>query len=153
MAGMSNADSVFAIYECFGRGDVPGILERISPDVEWERWDEGNALQDAGSPLMQRRHGHAGVVDFLQAVQTTITLPVFDVREVLEGGDTVAARLRVRVRFNDSGREIDDDEWHVWTFDGDGKIVAMRHLVDTAKHLAAWRGTAAETASQPLTNV
>ena len=137
---MSNADTVRAIYECFGRGDVQGILDRVHPDVEWERWDEGNSLQDAGYPPMQRRDGHDGVVAFLAAVQETIELPVFELRAVLEDGDTVASRLRVRVHFKGSGREIDDDEWHVWTFDDDGRVRTLRHLLDTEKHRDAWAG-------------
>jgi hypothetical protein len=32
------------IYESFGRGDVQGILDCIHPDVERERWEEGNSL-------------------------------------------------------------------------------------------------------------
>ncbi|MET0143962.1 MAG: nuclear transport factor 2 family protein [Ilumatobacteraceae bacterium] len=137
---MSNADTVRAIYESFGRGDVQGILDHMHPDVEWERWDETNTLQDAGYPPMQQRHGHDGVVAFLGAVQQTIELPVFELRAVFEDGDTVASRLQVRVRFKDSGNEIDDDEWHVWTFDGAGRVLAMRHLLDTKKHLDAWAG-------------
>jgi len=30
-ATRTNADAVMAIDECFGRGDVPGILEHIDP--------------------------------------------------------------------------------------------------------------------------
>jgi hypothetical protein len=31
-----NVEAVKAIYESFGRGDVPGVLARLDPDVEWE---------------------------------------------------------------------------------------------------------------------
>jgi hypothetical protein len=77
---MSNADTVRAIYESFGRGDVQGILDCMHPDVEWERWDEGNSLQDAGYPPLQQRKGHNGVLAFLGAVQETIELLVFELR-------------------------------------------------------------------------
>ena len=137
---MSNTGAVWAIYEAFGRGDVQGILDRMHPDVEWERWEEGNSLQDAGYPPMQARTGHDGVVAFLTAVQETVELPVFDVRGVFEDGDTVASRVRVRIRFRTSGQEIDDDEWHVWTFDDDGRVISLRHLIDTKKHHDAWKG-------------
>ena len=137
---MSNADTVRAIYEAFGRGDVQGILEHISPDVEWERWDEGNSLQEAGYPPMQQRRGHEGVLAFLNAVQDTVELPVFELRAVIADGDTVVSRLRVRVHFKESGREVEDDEWHVWTFDDEGRVVTLRHLVDTKKHHDAWAG-------------
>ena len=136
---MSNADTVRAIYESFGRGDVQGILGCMHPDVEWERWEEGNSLQDAGYPPLQHRKGHDGVLAFLGAVQETIELPVFEVRQGFEDGDTVASRVRVRVRFKSSGR-ADDDEWHIWTFDGEGRVLTLRHLLDTKKHYDAWRG-------------
>jgi hypothetical protein len=61
---------------------------------------------------------HDGVLALLGAVQETIELPVFEVPGVFEDDDTVASRVRVRVRFRESGREVDDDEWHIRTFDG-----------------------------------
>jgi ketosteroid isomerase-like protein len=32
---MSNVATVQSIYEAFGRGDIPAILDRISDDVIW----------------------------------------------------------------------------------------------------------------------
>ena len=138
-ATTTNADAVMAIYECFGRGDVPGILEHIDPDVEWDRWDEGNSLQEAGFPLMQHRKGHDGVTAFLAAIPQTLDIQVFELRSVMSDGDTVAARLRVRAVHLGTGRTVEDDEWHIWTFGPDGRVVEFRHLLDTGKQLAAWR--------------
>ena len=39
-----------------------------------------------------------------------------------------------------AGREVDDDEWHTWTFDGEGRVLTLRHLLDAKKHYDAWRG-------------
>ena len=39
-----------------------------------------------------------------------------------------------------SGGRVRDEELHLWRFDGDHKIAALRHYVDTAKHIAAWNG-------------
>lgn len=33
---MSHVDTVKAIYESCAKGDIPGILARLDPDVEWE---------------------------------------------------------------------------------------------------------------------
>jgi hypothetical protein len=44
------------------------------------------------------------------------------------------------VRFRESGREVDDDEWHIWTFDDEGRVLTLRHLIDTKKQYDAWRG-------------
>ena len=40
------------------------------------------------------------------------------------------------------GRELGlpAEELHLWRFDDDHKIAALRHYVDTAKHIAAWNG-------------
>ncbi len=35
---------------------------------------------------------------------------------------------------------VRDEELHLWRFDDDHKIAALRHYVDTAKHIAAWNG-------------
>src|SRR3977135_594845 len=39
-APMSNLDTVKAIYEAFGRGDVPAILDVVADDCEWEAWSD-----------------------------------------------------------------------------------------------------------------
>ena len=33
---MGNAETVQGIYEAFGRGDIPAIMERMSETVEWD---------------------------------------------------------------------------------------------------------------------
>lgn len=40
----------------------------------------------------------------------------------------------------ESGGKFRDEEIHLWTFGEDGKVVALRHYVDTAKHIAANKG-------------
>ena len=44
-----HAETVNAIYEAFGRGDIPSILGRLDPDVRWESW-AGNSAQTADVP-------------------------------------------------------------------------------------------------------
>jgi hypothetical protein len=39
-----------------------------------------------------------------------------------------------------TGGRSRDDELHLWTLDGHGRIVRLRHYVDTAKHIAAATG-------------
>jgi ketosteroid isomerase-like protein len=41
--------TVQGIYEAFGKGDVPAILEVLADDVEWEAW-ENNSAVEAGVP-------------------------------------------------------------------------------------------------------
>jgi ketosteroid isomerase-like protein len=51
----------------------------------------------------------------------------------------VAAQIVIELTYPSGGR-VRDEEPHLWRFDGDHKIAALRHYVDTAKHIAAWNG-------------
>jgi hypothetical protein len=59
----NNLDAVQAIYEVFRKGDIPGILERLSEAVRWEKWTD-NEAQKAGVPWLQSRIGKEGVAEF-----------------------------------------------------------------------------------------
>ena len=40
-----HVDTVKAIYESFGTGDIPGILAQLDPHVEWEHDWESQPLK------------------------------------------------------------------------------------------------------------
>lgn len=33
---MGNIDTVKQMYEAFGRGDIPAIIDKLDPNVEWD---------------------------------------------------------------------------------------------------------------------
>jgi hypothetical protein len=59
----SRIDVVRGIYESFGKQDVPAILERLAPDVQWEY-----GPTDARVPYLVPRKGAAEVGGFFQAI-------------------------------------------------------------------------------------
>jgi ketosteroid isomerase-like protein len=59
--------AVNAVYEAFGRGDIPLILDRLDPDVRWESWAE-NSAQTADVPWVLPRTGRDGVAEFFAEV-------------------------------------------------------------------------------------
>lgn len=132
---MGNPQTVEAIYQAFGRGDVPAILERMADGVEWEQWEQSNAGQDAGVPWLVRRSGPSGVGEFLEAVAANLEFHSFEPRNLLEGGNQVAATIRIDATAIQTGERFQDEEIHLWTFDDAGKVVGMRHYVDSAKHI------------------
>lgn len=132
---MDNLASVRAIYEAFGTGDVPRIIELMADDVRWEHWDD-NSAQQAGVPSMQPRNGKAGVGEFF-AVSASMGITDFKVMNMMEGGNQVAVSFVIESNVPGGGH-YRDDEIHLWTFDDDGKVTALRHYLDTAKHIAAW---------------
>jgi ketosteroid isomerase-like protein len=135
---MSNAPIVEGIYQAFGRGDVPAILGQLADDVAWDHWPEGNGAQQAGLPIMQERKGREAVLGFFEAVGGGLDVHNFQVQRIVDGGDVVIACVRMDCTIRSTGSHLVDDEVHVWEFDHDGKVVRFRHVVDTAKHVAAW---------------
>src|SRR5262245_17533399 len=132
---MGNLATVQAIYQAFGTGDVPAILDQMADNVEWEHWEDNHA-QNAGVPTLRARNGKAGVGEFF-AVAATMAITDFQVLNVMEGGDQVAATIVIETDLPDGGH-YRDEEIHLWSFDENGKVTSLRHYVDTAKHIAAW---------------
>lgn len=133
---MSNIDTVKKIYEAFGRGDIPAILERLSPDVDWDY------SQTSDVPWLTHRRGRDGVAAFFQAA-ADLDFRVFAPKEIIgsEDGKIVVALVDVEATVKSSGGSFrEEDEIHLFRFGPDGRIARFRHGVDTAKHLAALRG-------------
>jgi ketosteroid isomerase-like protein len=140
---VSNAQSVQTIYEAFGRGDVPAILDLMSDSVEWEQWEGSNNGQDAGVPWLVRRSGKDGVAAFFQALAENLEVHSFVPVNLLEGGGQVAATISIDGTVTKTGERFQDEEIHLWTFDESGKVTGFRHYTDTAKHIEAVTGSPA----------
>jgi uncharacterized protein len=130
----NNVATIQAIYEAFGRGDLPAILEAIAEDVEWEAWDDNHG-QKAGVPWLEPRKGRDAVPGFFGVIGQW-TLNRFDVLSLMDGGDRVAAEVEADFGLPNGNRLV-EQEIHLWKFNGDGKVILFRHYVDTAKHIKA----------------
>jgi uncharacterized protein len=137
MTSTSTAATVGSIYEAFGRGDVPGILEHLADDVIWDEWAD-NFAQRAGVPHLVPRRGRDDVAEFFGVVGSWTVLG-FEVLDVIGDGRQVVAEIRASFALPD-GHRFADEELHLWTFGDDGRVVRFRHYVDTAKHIAVSRG-------------
>lgn len=136
---MSNLATVQSIYEAFSKGDIPAILDVLADDVEWEAWADNSAVE-AGVPWMVPRHGKAEAVGFFEAAGQMEILDL-QVLSMMEGGNQVAVEFVLEANLPAwGGGHYRDEEMHLWTFNGDGEVVRLRHYTDTAKHIAAFRG-------------
>jgi ketosteroid isomerase-like protein len=52
-------------------------------------------------------------------------------------GDTVVAANDLEMVVKATGKTIVDVEVHIWTFNPDGSVRSMRHVVDTLLHARA----------------
>lgn len=133
----SNTAVVEDVYAAFGRGDIRAILDLIAEDCQWERWAD-NSAQQAGLPYLQPQHGPSGVEAFFAAV-TALQIHDFQVLGLIAGEREVAVKILIEASTPSGGR-FRDEELHLWTVGEHGKIVGLRHYIDTAKHIAAARG-------------
>lgn len=129
---MSNRETVAAIYEAFGNADVAAILENLSDDVVWEYPPSSTDV-----PWLQQRVGRENVPGFFASLGG-VELTKFEVKDLLEGNDAVVALIDVELTVKSTGKTIaEQDEIHVWRFDGQGKVRSFKHGIDThAHHLA-----------------
>lgn len=126
-----NIDAVKAMYECFGKGDVPGILARLASDVQWEH--------DWHSPPLKwytPRRGRNDVPKFFESLADFEFLR-FEPFAFLEGDNMVAVPVHIELRVKANGKIIKDLEAHLWTFGADGLVTHFRHLVDTQQFAMA----------------
>ncbi len=131
-----NTATVGAIYEAFGRGDVPAILALIADDCAWENWAD-NSAQKAGVPWMQAGTGPSGVGAFFQAISAWQPNR-FEVLGLMTGGDKVVAEVEADFTVG-NGKRFAEQELHLWTLNAEGKVTAFRHYLDTAKHIEVSR--------------
>lgn len=120
-----HSETIKAIYDCFGRGDIAGVLARLHPDVEWEH--------DWGGPTLAMyapRRGRDAVAGFFQAL-ADYDFVRFEPMTFLEGGDMVGVPLQVELIYRPNGRRFRDLEMHLWTMGADGLARRFRHLSDT----------------------
>jgi ketosteroid isomerase-like protein len=132
---VSHVATVQAIYEAFGRGDVPAILDRLDENVEWDR----DAV-DHGIPWLVPRHGRAQVGEFFASL-AAIEIRRFEPFAFLQDETRVAVMIRLEAAVRATSRTVRDLEVHLWTFGEGGRVKAFRHLVDTHQHVLALGST------------
>jgi len=129
-----NTDSVKAIYESFGKGDVPAILARLSPDVAWEHDWGGENLK-----WFEPRKSRDAVPGFFASL-ADFDFVRFEPYAFLEGENMVAVPVRLELVVKATGKPIRDLEMHLWSFGADGLVTGFRHFVDTQQWAQAARG-------------
>jgi ketosteroid isomerase-like protein len=127
---MSNVETVKEMYEAFGRGDVPAIIEKLDENVEWD-----TEIPAEGVPWMEPRRGKANVPGFFEAL-APLNITRFDPHTIFSEGDKVFALVAIEGT-NAKGNPFNMPlEGHLWVFNSAGKVVKFQHVADTATH---WR--------------
>ncbi|MCC6805773.1 MAG: nuclear transport factor 2 family protein [Anaerolineae bacterium] len=126
---------VQAAYAAFGKGDVPGVIALLTPDVLWE--SVGNP---ADFPALGPKTGRAAVEAQFRMLGGLLSFQSFEPRQFFASGpDTVFVLGHYDRTVIKTGRAANSDFVHVFVIHN-GKIASYREFQDTATLAAAWRG-------------
>lgn len=125
MSAEENKRAVQAIFEAFGRGDVPGVLAQLSEDVTWK------APGPEVVSYFGDRRGHAGATEFFVQLGTNVDFEYFEPGVFVAEGDRVVALGRERGKVKATGKSFDNEWALVFTF-ADGKVTDFQIYENTS---------------------
>ncbi len=131
MRAQKNLETVQAIYQAFGAGDIPALVERLTPDVEWT-WHGPASVPFAGT-----FRGRDGVVEFLGRVGAHVEIRAFEPHTMLPGEDHVLVLGREVEGPRGSDRTYDLPFAHVYRL-RDGRVHRVDIFLDAAAVAAAF---------------
>ncbi len=120
----TSAETIRNLYDAFARGDVPGVLGVLAPDV---KWTEAEGFPYGGT--------YVGPQAVLQNVFMKLgtewagfsAVP----RELVADGDTVVALGEYSGTYVTTGKRMTVPFAHVWKLQR-GKVIAFHQHTDTA---------------------
>src|SRR6185503_5997780 len=122
-----NKKTIEGMYEAFGRGDIPFVIEALDRDVEW--WEAENFIYADKNPYVGPQAVLEGVFARIGQEWEWFTVTP---KEVLDAGETVVGRGYYAGKYRQTGREVRAQFAHVFGF-RNGKVVTFQQYTDTAQ--------------------
>jgi hypothetical protein len=120
----ANVRVVEGMFSSLERGDIQGVLDRLSDDIEW-RIAAPSELPYAGI-----HRGRDEVARFFRTFGETAEFEVFEPREYLAKENKVVVLGHERQRIKSSGQVVETD-WAMVFVLRDGRITRFRNYVDS----------------------
>ena len=134
MSEQDNTQLVQSMFDAFLKGDVPGVLDKLTEDVEW-RLAGPTEVTYAGI-----RRGRDQVAQVFKVLGEASEFEQFELQDYIAQGDKVVVLGHERQRVKATGLTVENDFAMVFTI-RDGKIARFRNYEDTAAVAAAHRTT------------
>lgn len=125
---MGNRQVIQGIYEAFGKGDLPAVLEAFEPKIEW-REAEGNPYEMEGNAWIGGEAVTQNLFAKLAADWDAFTVTP---KSFHDAGDSVVAEGRYTGTHKVTGKRIDVQFCHVWRLSG-GRVKSFQQYCDTAQ--------------------
>ena len=125
MSEKENAALVQQGYSLFSKGDIPGVVKLMSPNVTWD-------AMSSNAPFAGRYQGPEGVGRFFSKFTESVEYLKHEAREFIAQGDKVVVLGESRYRARGQTEEFDTEWVDVLTVEN-GKIASYRRYGDTAQ--------------------
>ncbi|MBK8315649.1 MAG: nuclear transport factor 2 family protein [Acidobacteria bacterium] len=118
-----NLAAIQGAYAAFAKGDVPGVLGVLDPNIAW--------TEAEGFPYGGTYNGPNAVLEGVFMKLGTewegfSAVPA----EFIDGGDTIVALGKYSGKYRATGKSFEADFAHIWKFQ-DGKVFRFIQYVDT----------------------
>lgn len=123
MSEHQNVETIQQIYAAFGRGDIPYILDQLSPAVEWL------CHFDPIVPWGGDFSGRVG--DFFSAIDNSVDVLSFEPGEYVSQGDTVVSTGTFGCRAKSTGKSAKTKWVFIWKLAG-SKVTSYEQFHDPA---------------------
>jgi len=121
-----NVAIIDQLYQAFAKGDIPGALANMDPNIEW---NEAESFPYADrNPYIGSKAIVDGVFARIGAEWEYWNLTGIELHEM--ANDKVLATLRYQAKYKKNGAVIDAQTAHFWTLK-DGKITHFQQFTDT----------------------
>jgi len=117
------------MYEAFGKGDIPGVIAALDPQVEW--LEAENFIYADGNPYLGPNAVLEGVFVRIGAEWEDFTVSP---KEILDAGETVVGHGYYSGTYKKNGKQVRAQFAHLFTF-RDGKVVKFQQYTDIAQFL------------------
>ena len=133
-ATMTNAEMAQELYDLFGRGDVPAILDLLTDDIKWTCPGPTEIL-----PYARVYNGKQEVALFFKLIYENKDFPSFEAREFIAEGDKVVALGHWDAKSKKTGNPYSGD-WAMAFYFRDGKVCEHREYYDSYGEAMASKG-------------
>src|ERR1700752_72962 len=133
MSEQANVRTLIDAYSSFKTGDIEGVLEVLTDDVEWITPGTPHLMPVAG-----KRRGRQEVAEFFSTLNEQEDVELFEPLEYIAQGDKVVVLIKYRGRVRTTGKTVESDLVHLFTF-ADGRIKRFREYYDTAATMDAYK--------------
>ena len=130
--------AVQAMYAAFGRGDIPALLSYLSTEVDWRINVDLAAPGAKRIPDFRIFRGREGVQAFFSIAEEEIEFHSFQPLSFMSSGHEVAVRVQMELTVRSTGRRMQTESIHYFTFGADGKLARFIEYTDTLGLASAW---------------